>query len=63
MIDERGVFIMHLGMLVLFFFLYLGIIALCVIGFKRKNKTLKIVSISLLVIAIILSIVIGIIYG
>lgn len=54
---------MHLGMLVLFFFLYLGIITLCVIGFKRKNKTLKIVSISLLVIAIILSIVIGIIYG
>ncbi|MDD6244826.1 MAG: hypothetical protein PUB03_04115 [bacterium] len=54
---------MHLGMLILLFFLYLGIIALCVIGFKRKNKRLKIVSISLLVIAIILSILIGIIYG
>lgn len=54
---------MHLGMLVLLFFLYLGIIALGVIGFKRKNKRLKIVSISLLVIAIILSILIGIIYG
>ena len=54
---------MHLGMLVLLFFLYFGIIALCVIGFKRKNKRLKIVSISLLVIAIILSILIGTIYG
>jgi len=55
--------LMHLGMLVLFFFLYLGIIFLILMGFKRKSKVLKVVGISLLVIAIIFSIVIGIIYG
>lgn len=54
---------MRLGMLVLFFFLYLGIIFLILMGFKRKSKALKVVGISLLVIAIIFSIVIGIIYG
>ena len=54
---------MRLGMILLFFFLYLGIIFLCIIAFKRKNKKLKIISVLLLVIAIILSIIISLIYG
>lgn len=59
---ERGV-CMRLGMILLFFFLYLGIIFLSVMGFKKKNKKLKIVSISLLVLAIIFTTIIVIIYG
>lgn len=59
---ERGV-CMRLGMILLFFFLYLGIIFLCIIGFKKKNKVLKITGISLLVLAVIFTIIIGIIYG
>ncbi|MDD6419605.1 MAG: hypothetical protein PUF66_05545 [Clostridium sp.] len=54
---------MRLGMILLFFFLYLGIIFLSVMGFKKKNKKLKIVSISLLVLAIIFTTIIVIIYG
>lgn len=54
---------MRLGMILLFFFLYLGIIFLNVMGFKKKNKKLKIVSISLLVLAIIFTTIIVIIYG
>ncbi len=54
---------MRLGMILLFFFLYLGIIFLCIIGFKKKNKALKITGISLLVLAVIFTIIIGIIYG
>lgn len=53
---------MRLGMILLFFFLYLGIIFLCIIGFK-KNKVLKITGILLLVLAVIFTIIIGIIYG
>ena len=33
------------------------------IGFKKKNKVLKITGISLLVLAVIFTIIIGIIYG
>ena len=58
---ERSVY-MRLGMILLFFFLYLGIIFLCIIGFK-KNKVLKITGILLLVLAVIFTIIIGIIYG
>lgn len=54
---------MRLGMILLFFFLYLGIIFLFIIGFKKKNKILKITGISLLVLAVIFTIIIGIIYG
>lgn len=54
---------MRLGMILLFFFLYLGIIFLCIIGFKKRNKVLKIIGISLSVIAIILTVVIAIVYG
>ncbi len=54
---------MRLGMILLFFFLYLGIIFLCITGFKKKNKVLKIIGISLSVIAIILTVVIAIVYG
>lgn len=54
---------MRLGMILLFFFLYLGIIFLCLIAFKKKNIKLKVMSILLLVIAIILSILISLIYG
>ena len=58
---ERSVY-MRLGMILLFSFLYLGIIFLCIIGFK-KNKVLKITGILLLVLAVIFTIIIGIIYG
>lgn len=54
---------MRLGMILLFFLLYLGIIFLSVMGFKKKNKKLKIVGISLLVLAIIFTTIIVIIYG
>ena len=54
---------MRLGMILLFFFLYLGIIFLCIIGFKKKNKVLMIIGITISIIAIILTIVIAIIYG
>ena len=54
---------MRLGMILLFLFLYLGIMFLCIIGFKKKNKVLKITGISLLILAVIFTIVIGIIYG
>ena len=60
---ERGACIMRLGMILLFFFLYLGIMFLCIIGFKKKNKVLKITGISLLILAVIFTIIIGIIYG
>ena len=52
-----------LGALVTFIGLYLGIIFLSVMGFKKKNKKLKIVSISLLVLAILFTTIIVIIYG
>ena len=55
--------IMRLGMILLFFLLYLGIIFLSVMGFKKKNKKLKIVGISLLVLAILFTTIIVIIYG